>query len=66
MQSEYCYICINIIYSGNWEYLPSVATIDLCTVMEQVPELIKKTREGIYSFELDFYEQGIERRLLVC
>lgn len=37
---------------------------DLCTVIEQVPDLLEKTRAGIYSFELDFYEQGIERRLL--
>lgn len=37
---------------------------DLCTVIEQVPDILVKTRAGIYSFELDFYEQGIERKLL--
>lgn len=37
---------------------------DLSTVIEQVPHILEKTRAGIYSFELDFYEQGTERQLL--
>ncbi|OMF25859.1 hypothetical protein [Paenibacillus sp. FSL H8-0259] len=45
----------------NW---PVDCRTDLCTVIEQVPDILGKTRAGIYSFELDFYEQGIERRLL--
>ncbi|NOU79306.1 hypothetical protein GC101_10475 [Paenibacillus sp. LMG 31459] len=45
----------------NW---PVDCRTDLSTVIEQVPAILEKTRAGIYSFELDFYEQGIERRLL--
>lgn len=45
----------------NW---PVDCRTDLCTVIEQVPDILEKTRSGIYSFELDFFEQGIERLLL--
>ncbi|WP_379157927.1 hypothetical protein [Paenibacillus sp. sgz5001063] len=45
----------------NW---PVDCRTDLCTVIEQVPDILEKTRADMYSFELDFYEQGIERRLL--
>jgi hypothetical protein len=45
----------------NW---PVDCRTDLSTVIEQVPDILEKTRAGIYSYELDFYEQGIERQLL--
>ncbi|WP_076187609.1 MULTISPECIES: hypothetical protein [Paenibacillus] len=45
----------------NW---PVDCRTDLSTVMEQVPDILAKTRAGIFSFELDFYEQGIERQFL--
>ena len=35
---------------------------DLCVVLEQLPEVLKAVRSG-NSVVLDFYEQGIERRL---
>ena len=37
---------------------------DLATIIEQVPEILEKIREGEYAFQLDFYEQGIERQLV--
>lgn len=46
------------------DHWPVDCRTDLCTVMEQVPNILKNARADAYSFELDFYEQGIERRLL--
>ncbi|MCY9583025.1 hypothetical protein [Paenibacillus alvei] len=37
---------------------------DLATIIEQVPEILEKIRRGGYAFQLDFYEQGIERQLV--
>lgn len=45
----------------NW---PVDCRTDLCTVIEQVSDILETIRSGIYSFELDFFEQGIERLLL--
>ncbi|MCY9591892.1 hypothetical protein PC41400_09145 [Paenibacillus chitinolyticus] len=36
---------------------------DLSTVMEQVPEILKKIELNQYDFILDFYEQGMERQV---
>lgn len=37
---------------------------DLATIIEQVPEILEKIRNKEYNFQLDFYEQGIERMLV--
>ncbi|AFY61913.1 hypothetical protein [Synechococcus sp. PCC 6312] len=39
-----------------------VAT-DLASILEQIPESIYSLDQGNYPFSLDFYEQGIQRRL---
>jgi len=36
---------------------------DLSTIIEQIPEIIKKIKSNSYNFVLDFYEQGIQREL---
>ncbi|MGW9125603.1 hypothetical protein ACWGPW_11420 [Paenibacillus chitinolyticus] len=36
---------------------------DLATVMEEVPEILKKIELNQYDFILDFYEQGMERQV---
>ncbi|NEW04689.1 hypothetical protein GK047_01475 [Paenibacillus sp. SYP-B3998] len=35
--------------------------IDLVTIIEQLPDILKKLNSDDYNFVLDFYEQGIER-----
>lgn len=42
---------------------PVDCRIDLATVMEQVPEILKKIELNQYDFILDFYEQGMERQV---
>ncbi|QDH21622.1 hypothetical protein [Saccharibacillus brassicae] len=37
---------------------------DLATVIEEVPYILEKVNNGDFFFELDFYEQGIERTLI--
>lgn len=37
---------------------------DLSTILEQIPETMYSISTGNYPFELDFYEQGIERLLI--
>lgn len=37
--------------------------IDLAVIIEQIPEIISKIRNENYSFNLDFYEQGVERKI---
>jgi len=42
---------------------PVDVAIDLATIIEQLPEVISSISEEHYPFQLDFYEQGVERRL---
>lgn len=42
---------------------PADCRTDLATVMEQVPEILKKIKLNQYEFILDFYEQGMERQV---
>ena len=44
----------------NW---PVDIVVDLVTIIQQIPEIINSICSGCYPFQLDFYEQGIERRL---
>jgi hypothetical protein len=46
------------------ERWPVNCRTDLATIIEQIPNILEKIREGEFSFQLDFYEQGIERQLL--
>ncbi|WP_442602925.1 hypothetical protein [Paenibacillus sp. KN14-4R] len=46
------------------EKWPVDCRTDLATIIEQIPNVLEKIRKGKYSFQLDFYEQGIERQLL--
>ncbi|OXM87397.1 hypothetical protein [Paenibacillus rigui] len=39
---------------------PVDCTFDLPVIVEQLPSIIKKIKQGDFNFELDFYEQGIE------
>ncbi|MFE6799895.1 hypothetical protein [Paenibacillus chitinolyticus] len=34
------------------------------TIVEQVPDILEKVRNGTFSFQLDFYEQGVERLIV--
>lgn len=43
---------------------PLSVAVDLCVVIEQLPIAYRRIIDGENSFELDFYEQGIERTLL--
>ncbi|MFE4709568.1 hypothetical protein ACFRAM_01730 [Paenibacillus sp. NPDC056722] len=56
---------VSFIVSGfgqdNW---PVDCRTDLATIIEQIPDILEKTRAGVFSFQLDFYEQGIERQLV--
>lgn len=38
---------------------------DLATIIEQIPEILEKIRAERFFFKLDFYEQGIERQLVL-
>jgi hypothetical protein len=42
---------------------PVDVAVDLSIILEQLPEAIDAVIEDNYPFQLDFYEQGIERRL---
>lgn len=44
----------------NW---PVDVGVDLSSILEQIPEVIHSIDGGYYPFQLDFYEQGIQRRL---
>lgn len=46
------------------EQWPVDCRTDLLTVIEQVPFILKKISKQDFSFQLDFYEQGIERLLI--
>lgn len=35
--------------------------MDLCVVIEQLPEIMSSINSNNYNFDLDFYEQGAER-----
>lgn len=43
---------------------PVDVSTDLATILEQVPFALNSIINENYIFELDFYEQGIQRRLL--
>lgn len=56
---------ISFIVSGfGQEKWPVDCKTDLVTVIKSIPVILKKMGEGIFSFKLDFYEQGIERQLV--
>jgi hypothetical protein len=42
---------------------PVDVAVDLASILEQLPEVIYAISEEYYPFYLDFYEQGIQRRL---
>lgn len=44
----------------NW---PVDISVDLVSILEQFPEVIDSIYGSHYPFQLDFYEQGIQRRL---
>ena len=44
----------------NW---PLDIATDLCVILEQLPLALTKLANETGEFELDFYEQGVERRL---
>lgn len=46
------------------EQWPVDCRTDLLTVIEQIPFILKKISKKDFSFQLDFYEQGIERLLI--
>lgn len=46
------------------EQWPVDCRTDLATVIEQIPFILKKISKKDFSFQLDFYEQGIERLLI--
>lgn len=46
------------------EQWPVDCRTDLLTVIEQFPFILKKISKQDFSFQLDFYEQGIERLLI--
>lgn len=43
---------------------PVDVAIDLASILEQIPEVIDCIRRGDYPFYLDFYEQGIQRKIV--
>jgi len=43
---------------------PVDCRFDLLSVIEQVPDIVRKIRRNQYNFVLDFYEQGIERKIV--
>jgi hypothetical protein len=66
---EICQICeendiVNFQVRGfgqdNW---PVDVAVDLASILEQLPEVICSISEEHYPFYLDFYEQGIQRRI---
>jgi hypothetical protein len=48
---------------GQDTWLVDVAT-DLASILEQLPEVIDSINKNNYRCYLDFYEQGIERKLV--
>jgi hypothetical protein len=56
--------CIEFIVAGfGQEKWPVDVRTDLLTVLEQLPSIVEAVRSGTSEFELDLFEQGIERRL---
>jgi hypothetical protein len=56
---------VSFVVSGfGQEKWPINCRTDLATVMEQIPDIIEKISEETFSFQLDFYEQGVERQLV--
>ncbi|MDO7908895.1 hypothetical protein Q5741_21195 [Paenibacillus sp. JX-17] len=56
---------VSFVVSGfGQEKWPVDCRTDLATVIEQIPDILEKVSKGIFSFELNFYEQGIERQLV--
>ncbi|MCE3202047.1 hypothetical protein K3T49_20735 [Paenibacillus sonchi] len=55
---------VSFLISGfGQEKWPVDCRTDLATIIEQIPNILEKIRAGKFSFQLDFYEQGIERQL---
>lgn len=42
---------------------PVDCRFDLPTIIEQLPGIIKKIKKDDFTFNLDFYEQGVERKI---
>jgi hypothetical protein len=56
---------VNFVVSGFGEKLwPVSVCVDLCTFLEQLPVVCEQIMQRADHFEFDFYEQGIERRLI--
>ncbi|THF72491.1 hypothetical protein [Cohnella fermenti] len=56
---------VSFVVSGfGQEKWPVDCRTDLATIIEQIPDILKKVNKGIFLFKLDFYEQGIERQLV--
>lgn len=56
---------VKFVVSGfGQEKWPVDCRTDLSTIIEQIPDILEKVNKGTYSFQLDFYEQGIERKLV--
>lgn len=56
---------VSFVVSGfGQEKWPVDCRTDLATIIEQIPDILEKVSKGIFSFQLDFYEQGIERQLV--
>lgn len=45
------------------ESWPVDCLYDLPIIIEQLPEILRRISKNNYNFELDFYEQGIEREI---
>ena len=46
------------------EIWPVDCRYDLMTVIEQLPHIINEINNNRFNFELDFYEQGLQRKLV--
>jgi hypothetical protein len=56
---------VSFVVSGfGQEKWPVDCRTDLSTIIEQIPDILEKVSKGTFSFQLDFYEQGIERKLV--
>jgi len=67
-------ICSNLHHSGQVEFTvsgfgdaswPVDVEVDLSTIIDQVKEALCEIKEGRFDFEIDFYEQGVQRRITV-
>jgi len=56
--------CAEFMVSGfGQEKWPVDVRTDLLTVLEQLPSIVEALRLGANEFELDFFEQGVQRRV---